>query len=76
METANQKSVIDVHTQGGRNTNISVEIMIRSREESKRRNEQRTTSKTIRKEFLNYSKYMLFNNYFKFKWTKCSNHKT
>ena len=64
METANQKSVIDVHTQRGRNINISVEIMIRSREESKRRNEQRTTSKTTRKEFLNYSKYMLFNNHF------------
>ena len=64
METANQKSVIDVHTQRGRNINISVEIMIRSREESKRINEQRTTSKTTRQEFLNYSKYMLFNNQF------------
>ena len=63
METANQKSVIDVHTQRGRNINISVEIMIRSREESKRINEQRTTSKTTRQEFLNYSKYMLFNNH-------------
>jgi len=46
-----------------------------TKEESKRRKEQRITTKTTRKQ-QNGNKYTLINNYFKYKWTKCSNQKT
>ena len=45
-------------------------------EESKRRRKEQWNYKTFRKHLTNGSKYILTNNYFKYKWTKFSNQKT
>ena len=45
-------------------------------EETKRRKEQRRTTKTTIKQLTNGNKYITITNYFKCKWTKCTNQKT
>ena len=47
-----------------------------TKEETKRRNEQRRTKKTTWKQVQKCSKYILINNHFKYQWTNFSNQKT
>ena len=77
MVTTNQKFMIHTHKRE-RNPNITLKTVIktqgkRAKEDERNKNKLQEQTKDNER---NGNKYILINNYFKCKWTKCLNQKT